>query len=124
MSSPNLCVANVAIFFLVLLLNTPCNAHLSSTFYENTCPNALSTIRTVIRTAVSRERRMAASLIRLHFHDCFVQVSIKTVVVIHFCLPLWLYTQTFLDLTIAKYLFYRVVMPQSYLKMPLLSQAR
>lgn len=48
-------------------------AQLSSTFYDGTCPNALSTIRTSIRQAVSRERRMAASLIRLHFHDCFVQ---------------------------------------------------
>ncbi|KAE9448167.1 hypothetical protein C3L33_19927, partial [Rhododendron williamsianum] len=58
---------------LFLLLNTPVNAQLSSTFYDNTCPNALNTIRTSIRQAVSRERRMAASLIRLHFHDCFVQ---------------------------------------------------
>ncbi|XP_061362684.1 lignin-forming anionic peroxidase-like [Gastrolobium bilobum] len=58
---------------LVLLLGTICDAQLSSTFYESTCPNALSTIRTVIRTAISKEHRMAASLIRLHFHDCFVQ---------------------------------------------------
>ncbi|KAH7549472.1 hypothetical protein JRO89_XS13G0037400 [Xanthoceras sorbifolium] len=51
-----------------------CEAQLlSSTFYDTTCPNALNTIRTAIRTSVSRERRMAASLIRLHFHDCFVQ---------------------------------------------------
>ncbi|KAK6776002.1 hypothetical protein RDI58_027003 [Solanum bulbocastanum] len=47
------------------------NAQLSSTFYSRTCPNALNTIRTSVRQAVSRERRMAASLIRLHFHDCF-----------------------------------------------------
>uniref|UniRef100_A0A5B6YXP0 Peroxidase n=1 Tax=Davidia involucrata TaxID=16924 RepID=A0A5B6YXP0_DAVIN len=58
---------------LFLLLVSSCSAQLSSTFYDKTCPNALSTIRTAIRTAVSRERRMAASLIRLHFHDCFVQ---------------------------------------------------
>ncbi|XP_057451148.1 lignin-forming anionic peroxidase-like [Lotus japonicus] len=57
----------------LLLLGTLCNAQLSSTFYDSACPNALSTIRKVIRTAVSKERRMAASLIRLHFHDCFVQ---------------------------------------------------
>ncbi|KAL9681563.1 hypothetical protein QQ045_013348 [Rhodiola kirilowii] len=31
------------------------------------------TIRTSIRAAISRERRMAASLLRLHFHDCFVK---------------------------------------------------
>ncbi|XP_027355492.1 lignin-forming anionic peroxidase-like [Abrus precatorius] len=57
----------------LVLLGTICDAQLSSTFYDSTCPNALSTIRTVIRSAVSKERRMAASLIRLHFHDCFVQ---------------------------------------------------
>ncbi|KAM7484783.1 hypothetical protein LguiA_000792 [Lonicera macranthoides] len=49
------------------------NAQLSSSFYDGTCPNALATIRTSIRQSISRERRMAASLIRLHFHDCFVQ---------------------------------------------------
>jgi len=60
----------------LVLLATVCDAQLSSKFYDSTCPNALSTIRTVIRSAVSKERRMAASLIRLHFHDCFVQVYI------------------------------------------------
>ncbi|KAL4586465.1 hypothetical protein LXL04_011101 [Taraxacum kok-saghyz] len=67
---------SATIFFLLFLsitYNTPCEAQLSSTFYNNTCPNALRTIRTTIRTAISRERRMAASLLRLHFHDCFVQ---------------------------------------------------
>ncbi|XP_023769149.1 lignin-forming anionic peroxidase [Lactuca sativa] len=67
---------STTIFFLLFLSvtnNTPCNAQLSSNFYKATCPNALSTIRTTIRTAISRERRMAASLLRLHFHDCFVQ---------------------------------------------------
>nr|XP_043626464.1 basic peroxidase-like [Erigeron canadensis] len=64
----------VPILILILSLNyIPCKAELSPTFYDNTCPSALATIRTSIRTAVSRERRMAASLIRLHFHDCFVQ---------------------------------------------------
>lgn len=61
-----------AVAFL-LLVCTGCMARLSSTFYDSTCPDALSTIRTSIQLAVSRERRMAASLIRLHFHDCFVQ---------------------------------------------------
>ncbi|CAN4080859.1 unnamed protein product [Withania somnifera] len=63
-----------AIFSLLLLSSMQCHAQLSSTFYDRTCPKALNTIRTSVRQAVSRERRMAASLIRLHFHDCFVQV--------------------------------------------------
>ncbi|CAA0841390.1 Peroxidase 5 [Striga hermonthica] len=57
----------------LLISTTPTQAQLSPTFYNRTCPNALSTIRTSIQQAISRERRMAASLIRLHFHDCFVQ---------------------------------------------------
>lgn len=47
-------------------------AQLSSTFYASSCPNALSTIKTAINSAVSSEARMGASLLRLHFHDCFV----------------------------------------------------
>ncbi|KAL3581288.1 hypothetical protein D5086_015620 [Populus alba] len=59
--------------FMLFLLNTACHAQLSPAFYDSSCPNALSTIRTAIRSAIASDRRMAASLIRLHFHDCFVQ---------------------------------------------------
>ncbi|MCD7469793.1 hypothetical protein HAX54_009041 [Datura stramonium] len=62
-----------ALFSLLLLSSMQCHAQLSSTFYDRICPNALNTIRTSVRQAVSSERRMAASLIHLHFHDCFVQ---------------------------------------------------
>nr|GMD65515.1 lignin-forming anionic peroxidase-like [Ipomoea batatas] len=66
------CIA--ALSCLILLFSfSQCQAQLSPTFYDNTCPNALNIIRTVVRQAVSTERRMAASLVRLHFHDCFVQ---------------------------------------------------
>ncbi|CAL5354459.1 unnamed protein product [Camellia sinensis] len=58
---------------LILNSNAPCNAQLSSTFYDQTCPNALSAIRTSIQQSISLERQMTASLIRLHFHDCFVK---------------------------------------------------
>ncbi|CDP21475.1 unnamed protein product [Coffea canephora] len=64
-----------ALSLLLLLSSFGCEAHLSPTFYDYTCPNALTKIRSTIRSAISHERRMAASLIRLHFHDCFVQVS-------------------------------------------------
>ncbi|KAK4804909.1 hypothetical protein SAY86_004726 [Trapa natans] len=80
MAAPPVRIPMGASFFMaamalitVMMMSSPCHAQLSSTFYDQTCPNALSTIRTSIRSAVSRERRMAASLIRLHFHDCFVQ---------------------------------------------------
>nr|AII99880.1 peroxidase [Cicer arietinum] len=46
-------------------------AQLSSDFYATTCPDVLSTIKTQIDLAVNDEPRMGASLLRLHFHDCF-----------------------------------------------------
>ncbi|KAH8502085.1 hypothetical protein H0E87_016736 [Populus deltoides] len=65
--------AAASFMFMLFLLNTACQAQLSPAFYDSSCPNALSAIRTAIRSAIASDRRMAASLIRLHFHDCFVQ---------------------------------------------------
>ncbi|XAR55758.1 Peroxidase [Bertholletia excelsa] len=48
------------------------SAQLSSTSYSSTCPNVLATINSVLTSAVNSEARMGASLLRLHFHDCFV----------------------------------------------------
>ncbi|RZC82520.1 hypothetical protein C5167_045301 [Papaver somniferum] len=47
------------------------SAQLSSTFYATSCPNLLPTIQAAVVNAVSNEPRMGASLLRLHFHDCF-----------------------------------------------------
>ncbi|PHU04791.1 Cationic peroxidase 1 [Capsicum chinense] len=41
-------------------------------FYDDVCPEALPTIKRAVEDAVRQERRMGASLLRLHFHDCFV----------------------------------------------------
>ncbi|KAF2305229.1 hypothetical protein GH714_003210 [Hevea brasiliensis] len=58
--------------YLLLVLPATASAALSPYYYGGTCPNALPTIKRVVEAAVSRERRMGASLLRLHFHDCFV----------------------------------------------------
>ncbi|KAL2905508.1 Peroxidase 72 [Bienertia sinuspersici] len=42
-------------------------------FYKHSCPNVEKIIWSVVAKAVAKERRMAASLLRLHFHDCFVK---------------------------------------------------
>ncbi|KAL0428622.1 UNVERIFIED_CONTAM: Peroxidase 15 [Sesamum latifolium] len=56
-----------------LRLLPPSQAHLSPTFYSWTCPNVASIVTTVIQQALRSDPRIGASLIRLHFHDCFVQ---------------------------------------------------
>lgn len=67
-------------FLAVLLLSITTTAlsfpnhhtGLTPYYYNYACPQALPTIRQVVKAAVKKERRMGASLLRLHFHDCFV----------------------------------------------------
>ncbi|KAL0017095.1 hypothetical protein SO802_004164 [Lithocarpus litseifolius] len=42
-------------------------------FYQFSCPQANDIVMSVLERAIANEPRMAASLLRLHFHDCFVQ---------------------------------------------------
>ncbi|XP_008782619.2 cationic peroxidase 1-like [Phoenix dactylifera] len=60
-------------FFFFFFFAAVTSAQLSPTFYDTSCPKALSTIQSAVKAAVAKERRMGASLLRLHFHDCFVQ---------------------------------------------------
>ncbi|XP_031492508.2 peroxidase A2-like [Nymphaea colorata] len=65
---------SMATFFLLLGAFAPlANAQLSATFYQTTCPNVTSVVSSVIQQALQSDARIGASLIRLHFHDCFVQ---------------------------------------------------
>ncbi|XP_066379363.1 peroxidase 72-like [Miscanthus floridulus] len=42
-------------------------------FYDHSCPKAKEIVQSIVAQAVAKETRMAASLVRLHFHDCFVK---------------------------------------------------
>ncbi|KAJ8570922.1 hypothetical protein K7X08_037894 [Anisodus acutangulus] len=57
---------------VMLSLASMAFADLSDDFYDDVCPEALPTIKRVVEDVVRQERRMGASLLRLHFHDCFV----------------------------------------------------
>ncbi|KAK4845075.1 hypothetical protein QYF36_000529 [Acer negundo] len=64
-------------FFVVsiisLLACNSANGQLSVNFYARTCSNLQTIVRDVMRQTVTREPRMGASILRLFFHDCFVQ---------------------------------------------------
>ncbi|XP_027349267.1 peroxidase A2-like [Abrus precatorius] len=62
----------ITIFIALTIHLHPSNAQLSSTFYSSTCPNVSSIVRSVVQQALQSDPRIAASLTRLHFHDCFV----------------------------------------------------
>ncbi|XP_052178055.1 peroxidase P7-like [Diospyros lotus] len=58
---------------IVTLLAFHGRAQLSPTFYSSTCPNVQTIVRDAMEEAVEKEARMGASILRLFFHDCFVQ---------------------------------------------------
>ncbi|BAF22540.1 Os07g0676900, partial [Oryza sativa Japonica Group] len=64
---------SVLLLLCLALAGSVSGQQLSATFYSRSCPRALAIIRAGVRAAVAQEPRMGASLLRLHFHDCFVQ---------------------------------------------------
>ncbi|KAJ6800798.1 peroxidase 72-like [Iris pallida] len=74
------CASNVLVFSLIALAPLVSLAHggggggsefLYPHFYDRSCPKALQIVESVVAKAVAEDARMAASLLRLHFHDCF-----------------------------------------------------
>lgn len=62
---------------LLAILLVYSSAQLSTDYYSKSCPEVFETIKSSVRCVVSKETRMAASLLRLFFHDCFVNVYIS-----------------------------------------------
>lgn len=73
-------IAVIASLFLIQLQAFPASGFwpgysgLFPEFYDFTCPQANEIVMSVLEKAIAEDPRMAASLLRLHFHDCFVQV--------------------------------------------------
>lgn len=62
--------------FTLCMLCSGVRAQLSPGIYDKSCPYLVQIVRKQVTMALKAEIRMAASLIRLHFHDCFVNVCI------------------------------------------------
>ncbi|XP_020524801.1 peroxidase 20 isoform X1 [Amborella trichopoda] len=71
----SLSCASVSILVFVLLLNAmdvSCDDYLVPGYYRDSCPLVEDIVRRHVLMAIRKDPRMAASLLRLHFHDCFV----------------------------------------------------
>lgn len=69
-------------YFIVILLSTFLTIHsfeeLTPDFYNDVCPQALPIIHSIVLQKLNMKPRMGAHLLRLHFHDCFVNVRYNT----------------------------------------------
>ncbi|KAL0419213.1 UNVERIFIED_CONTAM: Peroxidase 4 [Sesamum radiatum] len=63
----------VGLLVVLAQLKGSSSTHLSTDFYKKSCPKVFSIVKSVVKSAIREEKRMGASLLRLHFHDCFVQ---------------------------------------------------
>ncbi|CAN4108025.1 unnamed protein product [Withania somnifera] len=63
------------IFFILILSHLSGISHgkLRVGFYGKTCPNAETIVSNVVRQVAASNQNIAPVLLRLHFHDCFVQ---------------------------------------------------
>lgn len=74
MASLSSLVVSITMAFLLVASIGSSNAQLTTNFYSKSCPNLLTTVNSVVQSAINKESRMGASLLRLFFHDCFVNV--------------------------------------------------
>ncbi|CAH9138589.1 unnamed protein product [Cuscuta epithymum] len=65
----------IATIVVVIVLSSGSYAQLSPNFYAKTCnePQLFAAVSQAVKKAIDNEKRMGASLLRLHFHDCFIQ---------------------------------------------------
>lgn len=54
---------------------------LNMNYYIMTCPFAEAVVKDIVDRALQDDPTMAAGLIRMHFHDCFIEVYINTCII-------------------------------------------
>lgn len=99
MSSRKLTQLSVICWVAVLFCQSV-QSQLQVGFYTNSCRRAELIVRSAVRDGINKDRGVAAGLVRMHFHDCFVRVSTSSSKVIFY--PKKHMTETHLNLNMIR----------------------
>ncbi|KAI5349522.1 PREDICTED: peroxidase [Prunus dulcis] len=66
-------LALLLIIMAVVLVTPAISVPLKIGFYQTACPSAETMVRNTATKALAADPAIAAALVRLHFHDCFVR---------------------------------------------------
>lgn len=69
-----LLVVNIKMMMMMLGFVSVHGSELRVDYYASTCPTVFDVVKKEMECAVQSDPRNAAIMLRLHFHDCFVQV--------------------------------------------------
>ena len=68
-------------FFCLSVFMGSTGAQLQMGFYSSSCPNAERIVQDYVNRHIHNAPSLAAAIIRMHFHDCFVRVCVSNLVV-------------------------------------------
>ena len=66
----------LAVLLSVLGVSVANSKGLDLNYYKHRCPDVENIVRRTTVQYVSRQPSLAAALLRMYFHDCFVRVSL------------------------------------------------
>ncbi|KAH7560441.1 hypothetical protein JRO89_XS10G0020500 [Xanthoceras sorbifolium] len=72
---PSFSITTMVLVIIAMMMFGVSTAQLSPTFYATSCSNLSNVVREVVEQARANDVRLGAKIIRVHFHDCFVNLQ-------------------------------------------------
>jgi hypothetical protein len=101
MKSFKMAMANLMTMFMLIEVITcgfgfgfGADSGLNMNYYLMSCPFVEPVVKNVVNRALDNDPTLAAALVRMHFHDCFIQVILKGMYFFHFSFVIAIYLTT------------------------------